>query len=536
MKKGSIKYFFSRYLKRATKDFFIYWLIVTVINQVVFFGACLQPYCLLASIPHCSIIALGLVYMAYYGQWDKFNSDGFNCFGYDAEGFSEKGFDISGYNKSGLDIDGFNREGLDIAGFNRRGYDENGKDRLGHSKFKGRIINIFSSKNYFEIMGRWNRSRTNINRSIANLTLSANAFQESMNKLEEVKGSINNDTSENYSEEEGQAFYLFKKLEVAEDIDSENYHDEFSECNLCDATEHESNLVLEVIQADEKVEITYDEDYLYNTEAEVLDVIKLSLSELELIEELNLFDIRSNVFGKVISNITWMNVIWEWANQLRVEPSNVPRSELELLRLDHLSFMSLNYMDRERFTVLPKEFGKLKYLEFLELGDVLNPELKLNHLQRLPNEICDLENLRFLYIQRNSLRSLPKDIGRLQNLEELKLGGNDLVGLPSGIGRLNNLKILTLWGNKVRELPSQLGSLSGLQGLDISGNLITKLPEEIANLTALKKLYFDCDEVYLSDSQREWLNLLRENGCDISCPEEFDDFDASSIADEEMPF
>ena len=32
------------------------WFVLTIINQVVFFGACLQPYCILASIPHISVL------------------------------------------------------------------------------------------------------------------------------------------------------------------------------------------------------------------------------------------------------------------------------------------------------------------------------------------------------------------------------------------------------------------------------------------------------------------------------------------------
>ncbi len=37
------------------------WFVLTIINQFVFFGACLQPYCILASVPHISVITAVIV-------------------------------------------------------------------------------------------------------------------------------------------------------------------------------------------------------------------------------------------------------------------------------------------------------------------------------------------------------------------------------------------------------------------------------------------------------------------------------------------
>jgi hypothetical protein len=47
------------------KGFFITWLVLLVINQVVLFHACFAPYCLLAGLPHTGIIAFFLARFAY---------------------------------------------------------------------------------------------------------------------------------------------------------------------------------------------------------------------------------------------------------------------------------------------------------------------------------------------------------------------------------------------------------------------------------------------------------------------------------------
>ena len=48
-------YYFYYAIANFSKVFTV-WLILTFINQFVFFGACLRPDCILASIPHISVI------------------------------------------------------------------------------------------------------------------------------------------------------------------------------------------------------------------------------------------------------------------------------------------------------------------------------------------------------------------------------------------------------------------------------------------------------------------------------------------------
>ena len=53
-----------------------------------------------------------------------------------------------------------------------------------------------------------------------------------------------------------------------------------------------------------------------------------------------------------------------------------------------------------------------------------------NHLQRLPNALCDLRQLRMLWANGNLISSLPEDFGVLQMLTHLDLSDNKLAVLP----------------------------------------------------------------------------------------------------------
>lgn len=225
----------------------------------------------------------------------------------------------------------------------------------------------------------------------------------------------------------------------------------------------------------------------------------------------------------------WMNDLWRWADEHEIEEYNIPRNKIDLLNLEHLSFESISYFKREKFSILPKEIGKLINLKFLELGSVVHPEILLNRLTELPKEIGSLKELTQLYLQDNGLTELPKEICKLSKLKQLKLGFNQLKKLPDEIGNLKKLNLLTVWKNNLTELPKGIGLLTNLVGFDISWNPIKTLPDEITNLTNLKKFYFDCENIEFNQFQIEWLFELKNNGCELtpsdflnSCDELFD--------------
>ncbi len=184
---------FISYLFTNIKNVFWTWIILTLLNQIIFFGACLAPYCILASIPHVSLITFGIMYVSYkialttydpktgynylgydkdgydingYGRdgydrndydvkgfdRDGYDRDGFNKFGYDEDGYDIDGYGCNGYDKYGYNQYGYQRDGCDRDGYNRKGINRNGKDRLG----KGFFGRMFSSKEHDEKICKMN--------------------------------------------------------------------------------------------------------------------------------------------------------------------------------------------------------------------------------------------------------------------------------------------------------------------------------------------------------------------------------------------
>ncbi len=128
----------------------------------------------------------------------------------------------------------------------------------------------------------------------------------------------------------------------------------------------------------------------------------------------------------------------------------------------------------------PDEIGQLTNLRRLFLWS--------NKLTALPESIARLTNLQNLVLSYNGLTALPESIARLTNLQSLDLSNNGLTALPESIARSTNLQSLYLWSNKLTALPESIARLTRLQILDLSNNGLTALPESIAQLTRLQSL------------------------------------------------
>ncbi|WP_213151149.1 leucine-rich repeat domain-containing protein [Neochlamydia sp. AcF95] len=145
-----------------------------------------------------------------------------------------------------------------------------------------------------------------------------------------------------------------------------------------------------------------------------------------------------------------------------------------------LSQLRTLYLNKNQLISLPAEIGQLSQLQGLELNQ--------NQLTALPTEIGQLSKLQGLYLNKNQLISLPAEIGRLPRLQRLELNQNQLASLPAEIGQLPQLKGLYLKQNQLTVLPAEIGQLSKLQKLDLSHNQLTSLPAGIGQLSQLTKL------------------------------------------------
>jgi len=76
-----------------------------------------------------------------------------------------------------------------------------------------------------------------------------------------------------------------------------------------------------------------------------------------------------------------------------------------------------------------------------------------NEIEKIPNWISNLKNLKTLSLRNNNLLELNPILSRCENLEQLYLSGNKkLIDLPSLSGNIN-LKIIDVIGTGINEVP-----------------------------------------------------------------------------------
>ncbi|XP_004974957.1 disease resistance protein RGA2 [Setaria italica] len=124
-------------------------------------------------------------------------------------------------------------------------------------------------------------------------------------------------------------------------------------------------------------------------------------------------------------------------------------------------------------------FSSAKYLCVLDLRDCW--------LQKLPDSICQLRQLRYLNLSGSSeLVNLPDSFGNLLNLGHIDLSGcSQLLELPASFSNLTNVMHIDLSGcSGLSELPASFGNLTNAMHIDLSGcSGLLELPASFGNLT-----------------------------------------------------
>ncbi|KAM3206593.1 hypothetical protein ACQJBY_061981 [Aegilops geniculata] len=163
-----------------------------------------------------------------------------------------------------------------------------------------------------------------------------------------------------------------------------------------------------------------------------------------------------------------------------------------------------------------------RYLTVLELSGLT--------VEKIPDAIGDLFNLRHLGLRGSKVKMLPKSLEKLSNLQTLDLSGSDIHELPSGIVKLKKLR--HLFAERVidptsRELkcgvgvciPNGLGNLTNLQtlqALEVQDESIRHLGElrqmRSLRLWNVKGIY--CGLISESLVQMQYLSYLDVNASD----------------------
>ncbi|KAM3681573.1 hypothetical protein ACJW31_12G007200 [Castanea mollissima] len=121
-----------------------------------------------------------------------------------------------------------------------------------------------------------------------------------------------------------------------------------------------------------------------------------------------------------------------------------------------------------------------KMLRVLDLEDA--------PIDKLPNEVFKLFNLRYLNLRGTLLKKLPTSVGRLLNLQTLDIRDTQIEALPLGIGKLQSLRHLIMyrytgnWNDFTYHIgmqaPSNINLLKNLQtmcAIETTGDLIRQI-------------------------------------------------------------
>lgn len=165
-----------------------------------------------------------------------------------------------------------------------------------------------------------------------------------------------------------------------------------------------------------------------------------------------------------------------------------------------------------------------------------NLQLVSGRIDKIPKEILEFENLKYLDMFDNNISYVPNEIYKLSNLEHLSLNKNRLTELPSVLFLLPNLKSLSLKDNRITSIVGEKYSeLFKIKKIDLShnsitsfakfgtllssqteelllkGNSLSKFPEIISSITSLKKLNLSENKIeHLPDDIFDGLLNLEE--------------------------
>lgn len=112
-------------------------------------------------------------------------------------------------------------------------------------------------------------------------------------------------------------------------------------------------------------------------------------------------------------------------------------------------------------------------------SSILN--LRRKNLQTLPEELLELTQIQYMYLEGNDIAFLPDEFFKFfPELKWLDLRHNELSRIPSiFLSNHQNLRNILLEGNNLRNLPLELGLVRSLHGLNIAGNPLDFPPTEI---------------------------------------------------------
>lgn len=130
-------------------------------------------------------------------------------------------------------------------------------------------------------------------------------------------------------------------------------------------------------------------------------------------------------------------------------------------------------------------------------SNLIELDISQNNLDKVPDVIFSLKNLKRLKICDNEIKELSASIENLQKLETLNLSRNELTALPSTLCKLGKLRQLYVNDNYLNfdGIPSGIGKLGALEIFSASNNQLEMIPEGLCRCGSLKKLNLSSNQL-----------------------------------------
>lgn len=174
-----------------------------------------------------------------------------------------------------------------------------------------------------------------------------------------------------------------------------------------------------------------------------MDTLGAVVGQLRGLESLNLASTGVKVLPKEIQNLKHL----EWLDLGQTNegvPNNLKEIPKEIFKLKNLNYLRLNNLPIREMS---KKLSGLKNLEELDLSDCQKIEGK--DILSLLIPLKNLKKLNLSDIKINGV--LPPEIGKLRSVETLDLSYCGITRLPTEMSNLGNLKYLNLKKNKLPE-------------------------------------------------------------------------------------
>lgn len=141
---------------------------------------------------------------------------------------------------------------------------------------------------------------------------------------------------------------------------------------------------------------------------------------------------------------------------------------------------------------LDLSYNGLKNLNVLvELNSLEELILIGNFIDKVSEDILNMENLAILNLANNYIKEIPKEVFLLKNLKRLNFYGNLITELPKMEGiEAKNLLFLNLSKNGIHELPNWIGDFTELTDLLLDENNLVTFPKTIGSFIFISFYHF----------------------------------------------